>query len=204
MGILLNFSPLSASPVEQPARHLRLRKRSRILAAVFNGLFWFVTLGFVAMLLMDLFYRGHSVAFGPEGGWINIPGPIDPLPPGYTFMADFTLSYRLAGLFALIAQYGPAVMVMHHLRGLFRLYAQGIVFAEGNARAFKRMGQWLIAYAVTPFLSVNLLILLDLAVDRAWFHNAELYALGLGAILFVIAEVMEAGREIEQERDEFV
>ena len=155
-------------------------------------------------MLFRSFYRGHSAALGPEGGWITIPGPIDPLPPGYVFVADFTWPQRLGCLFALITQYGPAVMIMYHLRGLFRLYAQGIVFAEANAHAFKNMGKWLIAYAVTPFLSVNLLILLDLAVDRAWFHSDEIYGLGLGIILFIIAEVMEAGREIEQERDEFV
>ena len=204
MGILLNFRQIADLRIETAPRHQRLRKRSRILATVFNGLFWFVAANFVLMLLADLFYRGHSAAFGPEGGFVSIPGPIDPLPPGYRYMADFTWPQRLGGLFALITQYGPAVMVMHHLRGLFRLYAQGIVFAEENARSFKRMGQWLIAYAITPFLSVNILILLNLAVDRAWFHNAEIYALGLGVILFIIAEVMEAGREIEQERDEFV
>jgi len=202
MGILLNFRPVA--DLQAPPRHQRLRRRSLILSAIFNGLFWFVAASVAAMLLMDLFYHGHNVAFGPEGGQISIPGPVDPLPPGYVWWSDVTLPYRLAGLFALITQYGPAVMVMYHLRGLFRLYAQGIVFAEENARAFKRMGQWLIAYAVTPFLSVQVLILIDLAIDRAWFHNAELYALGLGCVLFVIAEVMEAGREIEQERDEFV
>ena len=201
MGILLNFSPLA---VEQPARHQRLRARSRILAAIFSVLFWFVVLNFAAMALADLFYRGHSLAFGPEGGLLSFPGPVDPLPPGYVYWADVTLPYRLAGLFALVSQYGPAVMVMFHLRSLFRLYARGVVFAEANARAFKRMSQWLIAYAVTPFLSVKLLTLLDLAIDRAWFHNTEIYSLGLGIILFIVAEVMEAGREIEQERDEFV
>lgn len=204
MGILLTFRSIADLRIEAPARHQRLRKRSRILAAVFTGLFWFVCANFLLMLLADLFYRGHSVAFGPEGGFVSLPGPIDPLPAGYIYMADFTVPQRLGGLFALVTQYGPAVMVMYHLRGLFRLYAEGVVFAEENARAFKRMGQWLIAYAVTPFASVNILILLNLAVDRAWFHNAEIYALGLGVILFIIAEVMQAGREIEQERDEFV
>ena len=204
MGILLHFRPIGDFQAQLPPRHQRLRQRSRVLAAVFTGLFWFIAASFAVMALMDLFYQGHNVAFGPEGGLVTLPKPVDPLPPGYLWWSDVTLPYRLGGLFALIAQYGPAVMVMYHLRGLFRLYAQGVVFAEQNARAFKRMGQWLIAYAVTPFLSVKLLSLLDLAIDRAWFHSAEIYALGLGVILFVVAEVMEAGREIEQERDEFI
>ena len=205
MGAVLKLPRSPEFEAEPPLKHLTLRKRSRVLAVAFNGLFWFVAAGFAAMLLADLLYRGHSMALGPEGGLLLIPGPIPaPLPPGYLYSADISLPYRLGGLFALIAQYGPAVMVMYHLRGLFRLYAQGIVFAEENAHAFKRMGQWLIAYAVTPFLSVEILTLIDLVIDRAWFHNAELYALGLGSILFVIADVMRTAREIEQERDEFV
>jgi hypothetical protein len=202
MGILLHLRP--SADLQPPPRHQRLRRRSRVLAALFSGLFWSIAAGVAAMALMDLFYQGRSVAFGPEGGLVTFPKPVDPLPTGYLWWSDVSLPYRLGGLFALVTQYGPAVMVMYHLRGLFRLYARGIVFAEENAHAFKRMGQWLIAYAVTPFLSVKMLTLLDLVIDRAWFHNAELYALGLGVILFIVAEVMEAGREIEQERDEFV
>ena len=202
MGILLNFQ--TVAEIQAPPRLERLRRRARILAAVFNGLFWFVALSVALMLLAALFYRGHSGAFGPEGGLLRIPGPLETLPPDYVYMADLAWPYRLGMLFAGITQFVPAVVVMYHLRGLFRLYAKGIVFAADNARAFKRMGQWLIVYAVTPFLSVEILTLLDLAIDRAWFHNTEIYSLGLGTILFIIAEVMEAGREIEQERDEFV
>jgi hypothetical protein len=66
------------------------------------------------------------------------------------------------------------------------------------------MGQWLIVYALAPFLSVQLLILLECAADRTWFHLVEVQALVLGGILLVIAQVMEAGREIEQDRDGFV
>lgn len=203
MGAVLKLPPVPEIRVEQTPKHLRLRKRSRILAAVFNGLFWFCAAFDAWAFVMVLFYRGHHAAFGPEGGQIGYPELVN-LPPGYIYFSDITLPYRLGLEFALITQFIPATLVLMHLRGLFRLYAQGIVFAEENADAFKRMGQWLIVYAVTPFISVKILTLIDLVIDRAWFHNTELYALGLGSILFVIAEVMKAGREIEQERDEFV
>jgi hypothetical protein len=103
-----------------------------------------------------------------------------------------------------VVQFGPAILVLANLRGLFRLYAAGTVFARENADHIKRMGQWLIVYAVAPFLSVQLLTLVDCAVDRAWFHMVEVQALVLGGILLVIAQVMEAGREIELDRDGFV
>jgi len=38
MGILLNFRQIADLRIETVPRHQRLRKRSRILAAVFNGL----------------------------------------------------------------------------------------------------------------------------------------------------------------------
>lgn len=204
MGAVLKLPPIPEIHIEQPPKHLRLRKRSRILAAVFNVIFWLCAASNLAMGLMCLFYHGHSVAFGPEGGLISIPGPVENLPPGYVYWSDVTLPYRLGGMFALVTQFVPATLILMHLRGLFRLYAQGIVFAEENAKAFKQMAIWLIAYAVTPFLSVKFLTLIDLVIDRAWFHNTELYALGLGSILFIIADVMQTAREIEQERDEFV
>jgi hypothetical protein len=203
MGAILKLPPIPEIRIEQPPKHLGLRKRSRILAAAFNGLFWFCAAFDLWAFVMVLVYQGHHAAFGPEGGIIGYPEPAT-LPPGYIFFSEITLPYRLGLEFALITQFVPATLVLMHLRGLFRLYAQGIVFAEANALAFKRIGQWLIVYAVTPFISVQILTLLDLVIDRAWFHNTELYALGLGSILFVIAEVMQAGREIEQECDEFV
>lgn len=203
MGALLKLPPLPQIQIEQPPKHLRLRKRSRILAAAFNGLFWLCVAYDVVMVLTVLFYQGHNLIFGPEGGNLDYPARTT-LPAGYVYWADVTLRFRIGALFAGITQFVPATMVMLYLRGLFRLYARGIVFSEENALAFKRMGVWLILYAVTPFLSVEFLTLIDCVIDRNWYHASELYALGLGSILFVIAEVMQAGREIEQERDEFV
>ena len=111
---------------------------------------------------------------------------------------------RIGGVVALLMQFGPAILVLANLRGLFRLYAAGTVFARENATRIKRIGLWLTAYAVAPFLSVELLTLIDCVVDRAWFHVVEVQALVLGGILLVIAQVMEAGREIELDRDGFV
>jgi hypothetical protein len=203
MGAVLKLPPIAEPKTEQPPKHLKLRKRARILAAVFDGIFWLCAAFNLWAFVMVLVYRGHHAAFGPEGGLIGYP-ELATLQPGYVYFSDITLPYRLGMEFALITQFVPATLVLMHLRGLFRLYAQGVVFAEENALAFKRMGQWLIAYALAPFVSVKILTLVNLVIDRAWFHNTEIYALGLGTILFIIAEVMRAGREIEQERDEFV
>jgi hypothetical protein len=76
------------------------------------------------------------------------------------------------------------------------VHAAGTVFARENATRIKQIGLWLVAYAVAPFASVELLILLQSVIDRAWFHLAEVRALVLGGILLVVAQVMEAGHAI--------
>ncbi len=203
MGALWTLPPLQEIHIEPPPKHLSQRTRSRILAAAFNGLFWLCAAYDVVMVRPALFYQGHNLIFGPEGGNLDFPARTT-LSPGYVYWSEVALPFRIGAVFAAVTQFVPATMLMLCLRGLFRLYARGIVFAEENALAFKRMGLWLILYAVTPFLSVKLLTLINCVIDRNWYHETELYALGLGSILFVIAEVMQAGRELEQECDEFV
>jgi hypothetical protein len=205
MGKLLTMMPVAHSAeVAQPI-HQRMRARSRILAWLFTAVLWFVTATTAALMLGALFYTGHQVAFGPNGGVLyfgDTSGEV--LPPGYVWWSDVALRFRLGGFFAATFQFMPAVLVIDNLRGLFRLYAAGVVFSEENAHRFKWMAIWLIAYAVTPFITVQLLIALDCAIDTMWFHPAAIYAFVLGCVLFVIAQVMEVGRAIEQERDGFV
>ena len=41
-------------------------------------------------------------------------------------------------------------------------------------------------------------------IDKAWAHMAAIQELVLGAVVFVIALVMQAGHEIEEDREGFV
>jgi len=201
MGMLLTLLP-ALGEIDRPI-HRRIQARSRILAALFTGLLWLVTAIAALFVLAALFYTGHNVLVS-AGGIDIILGGAPTVPANAVSLGQMATRLRLGGVFALVVQFGPAILVLANLRGLFRLYAAGTVFARENAHYVKHMGLWLLAYAVAPFLSVQLLILIDCAVDRAWFHVVEIQALVLGGILLVIAQVMEAGREIEQDRDGFV
>jgi hypothetical protein len=178
-----------------------------MFAALFTGLLWLTAAVTALFVLAALFYTGHNVLVGAEGVDIVI-GGTPTVRPGAQSLGDFATRFRIGGVFALVMQMTPAIMVLANLRGLFRLYAAGTVFDRENANRIKRIGQWLIAYAAAPLVSVELMILVDCAVDRTWFHvvevEVEVEALVLGGILLVIAQVMEAGREIEQDRDGFV
>jgi hypothetical protein len=199
MGMLLTMVP-AKSGAERPI-HRRIQARSRFFAVLFAGLLWLLIGATAALVLAALFYSGSHVFVGPEGVTITLGNG---QPAGTTPLASLAARFRIGGAMALIAQMGPAILVLANLRGLFRLYAAGTVFARENANHIKQIGLWLIVYAVAPFLSVQCLTLLDCVVDRAWFHLVEVQALVLGGILLVIAQVMEAGREIELDRNGFV
>jgi hypothetical protein len=203
MGSLLAM-PLSVTNAADRPIHRRIRARSRLFALLFTFLLGAVTLLLAAAVAGVLLYTGDHVFAGPDGIDIILGSLPKTLPPDVILLGTISARFRIGGVFALIAQMAPAIMVLANLRGLFRLYAVGTVFGRENATRIKHIGLWLIAYAATPFLSVELLTLVDCVIDRAWFHLVEVQALVLGGILLVIAQVMEAGHEIEQDRDGFV
>jgi hypothetical protein len=110
---------------------------------------------------------------------------------------------RLSGIVDVFIVMTPLIFVFWHLRGLFRLYAAGVVFVRENAQHLKRIGVWLIAYPFAKF-AANLLFQAAGGADHHWFYMEEVYALGLGIIVVAIAQVMEFGHEIEQEKDSFI
>ncbi|HEX2591163.1 MAG TPA: DUF2975 domain-containing protein [Rhizomicrobium sp.] len=181
----------------------RMRLLSRGLTWVFTALLGFIALTVLTGLVVSLFFPAY-VEIGPNGGELELQ-PFTPatLDHGMTWLAALSLSTRLAGIADIVIMSVPLALVVFNLRGLFRLYAAGIVFANENAQHLKRIGLWLIAYPFAKF-GANMLFQLFGGPDRAWFSSTLLFALLLGAIVVVIAQVMEMGHAIERERAEFV
>jgi hypothetical protein len=126
------------------------------------------------------------------------------LPPHYVAVVDMPLVQRLAHVPVGLLNAAPIVVLFWSLRRLFGLYAKGVVFAPQNARSLKHIGAALIVLAVAPWLGHTVLDSLHLAIDRAWMHASSLQELILGAIVYVIAQVMQLGRELEEEQRQFV
>jgi hypothetical protein len=183
----------------------RLKNLSRALALLFT-LFLILVIavllaGAVALLIFPQYLQTNSssagIFIGPHGG----PGPLH---PGMTTrVSDQPLITHLAGLADLAIGLTPLFLIFWHLRGLFRLYAAGTVFAQKNAVHLKHVGLWLVAYPFAQFIS-NLVFRLAGGTDHNWLHAEEIDALVLGLIVLAIAQVMEFGREIEQEKDSFI
>ena len=98
----------------------------------------------------------------------------------------------------------PSLMIFWHLRGLFDLYAKGEVFGRRNGRRLARIGAWLCAYAVSPFVCHLVLAATGYEIDKVWMHLSSVQAFVLGLLVFVIAQVMAVGHEIEEDRKAFV
>jgi hypothetical protein len=179
----------------------RMRTISRALAVVFQILLAVTLLWAAGTVIVSLFLPDH-VLVGSSGADLLF-GPKPYVRPGMVLFADQPLATRLAGMIDVLIALVPVAMTLLNLRGLFRLYAAGTVFARENARHLKHIGGWLLVYPFAKF-AANMLFRAFGGTDHAWFSATLVQALLLGAVVFVIAQVMEIGEEIERERAEFV
>jgi hypothetical protein len=184
-----------------PAAHLRLRRLSRGLAILFTALMAMFALWVMGAFVLSFLFSDH-VRIGPGGALIGFPHPMRPL-PGTVLYSDQPFVTHLAGFVNVLVATAPMLFICWHLRGLFRLYAAGIVFARGNAAHLKQVGLWLVVYPVAKF-AANMLFRLAGGTDTVWFRAELLYALVAGLIVFAIAQVMAFGQEIEQDRAEII
>lgn len=191
--------PIAATQ-DQP-RRVAIRRRSDLLATALTVAFALAAAFTLTLAMAALLYDGPLLSFGPGGLWIGrAPDPAG----GRVALSTFAPSQRLAGAVAICLLTAPIMFILHEARGLFRLYADGIVFAFENARRIKFMGVGLILYSAAPFVANRVIMLAGVTSDPIWFHLDEVMSLIFGALAFVIGDVMEFGREIEQERDGFV
>ena len=189
---------------EPEPRHRRLQSRSRILAGVVTALLGAVLLlngVILAAGLSGALFGGTFLSMGPDSCYLGEPPPDV---PGIVLIGSLPLATLLAYAATLLLNTAAAVFALLNLRGLLRLYAAGIVFAAENGTRIKHIALALAGYAVAPFVGHELVMLAGHGVDMNWFRASEPQALVLGAVLFVIAQVMEVGQEIEQDRNGFV
>ena len=192
----------TATPASAPLITPRtLKPLSRGLALPFAvmiglSLFW------VAAAFVVIFFYSNHVLVGAEGANVAFPRAPHDMPGMIRFSSQPFITH-LAGFVNISMATMPVVLICWHLRALFKLYARGVVFARENAAHLKRVGLWLVIWPISKFVA-NAMFQLAGGTDKAWAQMIFVYALILGLIVFVIAQVMEFGHEIEQEKDSFV
>jgi hypothetical protein len=93
-------------------------------------------------------------------------------------------------------------LALFQLRSLFVLYSSGVIFASDNIRRIRLFGMWLVAAAIAGNVSGRLFMWLTHTTVLNT-PNAALTVV-LGAMIYVIAHVMELGREADLERKDFI
>jgi len=197
---VVDLQPIVAAHHISPTRRL-IQRRSRAFCGCLTLALSVVVAFTILLVPAVLFYDGGLLAFGPGG--IHF-GPSREAIRDLLPLTRFTIAQRAIGAFAVLVLIGPVIVALAHLRALFRLYADGIVFAPANALHIKAVGLTLIVYSIAPLCANRAIWLAGVTVDPVWFHIDEIESLAVGSILFIIAKVMQFGREIEQERDGFV
>lgn len=192
----LQPSPPSSAP-ESPAQR-RVRIGSLWLSYLFAGLFGLAVCVLVTAVAVMLFYKGEWVRIGPDNCYIG-GGP-----PNSVAFGSLPLDQRLAYVVAGGLRAAPIIMLFWTVRSLFAGFARGRVFSRGVAVHFRRIGVWLCAYALSPFVCHLLLSATGYEIDKNWAHLASVQAFILGLLVFVIGQVMQVAREIEEDREAFV
>lgn len=201
MATVLHLKPLYREPVAPPAEssaQRRVRLGSRAAAWLFTALFTLAAAILVAAIATMLFYKGELVRIGPDNCYIG------EAPANTVAFGSLPLVHRLVYVGVGIVRATPILMIFWSLRALFRGYARGEVFSAAAARRFSRVGAWLCAYAVSPLLCHLFLSATGYEIDKNWAHMASLQAFILGLLVFVVGQVMQVGREIEEDREAFV
>jgi hypothetical protein len=199
MSNILAFDHVEERP--PTSAQLRLRRLSRGLAILFTLSMALSALWLVGAFVFSFIYSDH-IRMGAEGAFISLPG-VPPAIPGTVLYSSQPFITHLAGFVDIVIAMTPVIFICWHLRGLFRLYAGGIVFARENAAHLKRIGLWLVVYPFAKF-AANMLFRFAGGTDKTWFRGELVDALILGVIVFAIAQVMEFGREIEQDQAEII
>lgn len=173
----------------------RIRRISRIMK----------TLCELAMLAIPC---GLAVLWASFDLWIAVDPqvfPFGPLPdpmPTASLVAGFAISMLPAGV---------TLFALARLRLLFGLYAEGTIFGAENSRCLRHfalavIGQALLQPVATALLSVALtwsnppgqrMLTLE-------FGSTQLGVIFVGAVLLVIAGIMELGRDLAEDQAQIV
>jgi hypothetical protein len=199
MSIVVKLKPPAERlPAPETMAQRRVRLGSRGLAWLFTGLLSLSCVILFAALVTMVFYKGELVRIGPDNCYIGSG------PPNSVAFGSLPLPHRLIYCLVGIVRATPIIMLFWSLRGLFGLYARGMVFSSENGKSFSRIGGWLCAYAASPFVCHLALSATGYEIDKNWAHMASVQALVLGLLVLVIGQVMQVGREIEEDREAFV
>jgi len=197
MSSIINFAPPSP-PVSPDLR------RIRVLSGGLEKLFSLLRMAALVLVALEFVV--------PWAGWNEFiyVGPVrffisDHPIVGATVFGAFPLDERVAYGLVCAGRTIPVLFVFDYLRQLFGFYSRGVVFSRINTNLIKGVGLALIAEAAMPLAAHLVLMWLGLELHPHWRPPlSNLQPAILGVVVWVIALVMQAGHEVEQDREGFI
>jgi hypothetical protein len=199
--------PFSLSDVARPPVVERIGSLSRPFRQLLSISFGVSLAGIAASVGVIIFHADAN----PESGriWLQYyPGLL-----GFYFgkaspmlavpLDSLSFGQRVLVSLIVLARYLPAAMVLWNLRGLFALYSEGLIFEAQNVRRVRMIGLGLILSGIASFV-VWPLFVFAVEFKHQGFEIAGVGTLVFGGMTFVVARVMELGRELAQEQAEFL
>jgi hypothetical protein len=174
-----------------PSQLQKVQKLSRSMRRVFKFLFAVMLIALVASLIL---------LFQPSEGPILL--------AGIELARESLTGWRTPFIVVFIVlHYAVWLKIFYHLIRLFGLYADAKIFTHGNVREIRQIG---IAILVFPALWLFALLALAPAMvgesavsPRSIVPSSPMPTLVVGAIVMIVAWIMDVGREL-REHDELV
>jgi len=189
---------------EMPATTDRLARRGRLFFVIASVVMALMAATAALQVLMLLFRVGHRASM-MNGGFSFIVTPENQIgiPAGFVAISRYAIwqSTLAAGLLTL--RLIPGLMILSNLTGLFRLYAQRLIFTADNEVLMRRIAWALIAYAVVPLVTHATLYFAGMSPVAVKLKLRQLDAAVLGPLLFAFVNVVAFGSEIERDRAGF-
>jgi hypothetical protein len=181
----------------------RLSRPFMILLSIALGLLVLVGIQMIVALLF--FFHGDgawhaAVSFSGSGVNLSIFKSPDHSPD--VMLESLSLGQRSALALLVAPCIAVSAMAIFHLRQLFALYSRGAVFSEDNIRHIKRFGLWFVVAALM-FNAAGLVFFIVTGQHSHGTANAAM-ALVYGGMTWVVARVMELGRQADEERKGFI
>lgn len=182
----------------------RLARRGRLFFVIACAVMGLMAATAALQVLLLLFRVGDRAGMMNGGfSFIVTHDDLAALPTGFVAISRYAIwqSTLAAGLLTL--RLIPGLVILSSLIGLFRLYAQRLIFTIANEVMMRRIAWALIAYAVVPLITHATLSWAGMSPVAVKLELRQLDAAVLGILLFAFVNVIAFGSEIERDRAGF-
>lgn len=202
--------PAHAIETDTTSALTRLKRLSKPFTVLFSSLTLGMIVLSVTLALAALVYDGPHVRVSDDlleagqGQLMVLADLSDPQALTTQPISDLPLGARVLFVINLaLLQWGALAMIFFYCRTLFQQYETGTVFSDETVASLRHIALWLVIWSVAPAVGHQIASFSGF-VDQGWLRASSVGALLFGGVLFVLAKVIDLGREIERDRAGYI